>query len=161
VENPSNETLYFSLGTHPAFNIPLVEGTVYTDYYLQFQQAENSVRHTLDGNILASTTPYLENQDKLPLKQSLFYEDAVIFKDLKSTTISIKTDKSPHGLNFTFEGFPYMGIWAATDAPFVCIEPWCGIADSATHNQKIEEKEGIIALSPAKTWSRSWSLECF
>ena len=160
VENPSHETMYFSIGTHPAFNIPLVEGTVYTDYYLQFQQPENSVRHTLDGNLLTSTTPYLENQDKLPLKESLFYQDAVIFKDLKSTTISIKTDKSPHGLHFNFEGFPYMGIWAATDAPFVCIEPWCGITDSATHNQKIEDKEGIIALEPAKTWSKSWSIEC-
>jgi galactose mutarotase-like enzyme len=54
-----------------------------------------------------------------------------------------------------------MGIWAAKDAPFVCIEPWCGIPDPASHNQKLEDKEGIIALSEGNSWSKSWSLECF
>lgn len=161
VENPSNETIYFSIGTHPAFNVPLTEGSVYEDYFLEFDEEENSRRHTLDGNILNGTAPYFENQSKLPLQSSLFYDDAVIFKDLNSTTISIKNSKNSHGLHFNFAGFPYMGIWAAKDAPFVCIEPWCGIPDSENHNQKIEDKEGIIALNGNEKWEKSWSIECF
>ena len=161
VENTSDKTMYFSVGTHPAFNVPLIEGTDYSDYYLEFEKEEDSVRHTLNGNILNGTVPYFENQTRLQLEESLFYEDAVIFKDLKSTRISIKTEKSRHGIHFNFAGFPYMGIWAAKDAPFVCIEPWCGIPDSENHNQNIAEKEGIISLSPSAKWEKSWSLDCF
>ena len=161
VENTSAESMYFSIGTHPAFNVPLIEGTAYSDYFLEFEKEENSVRHTLNGNILNGTVPYLQNQNKLRLEESLFYDDAVIFKDLKSNSISIKTDKSPHGIGFNFEGFPYMGIWAAKDAPFVCIEPWCGLPDSKNHNQQIEDKEGIISLDASTNWSNSWSLHCF
>lgn len=161
VENPSDERMYFSIGTHPAFNVPLTENSVYEDYYLEFENEETCARHTLDGNILNGTTPYLEKQSKLPLKSSLFYEDAIIFKDLKSTTISIRNTKDEHGIHFNFDGFPYMGIWAAKDAPFVCIEPWCGIPDSENHSQKIEEKEGIIALSRNQHWQKTWSIECF
>lgn len=161
VENSGSETMYFSIGTHPAFNVPLVEGTSYEDYYLEFEQEEDSNRHNLNGNILTDQVPYLQKQSKLDLKSSLFYNDAVIFKDLKSSFITIKSNKTPHGLTYNFEGFPYMGIWAATDAPFVCIEPWCGIPDTEMHNQKIEEKEGIIALNAGDVWKKSVSITSF
>jgi len=161
VENPGEETMYFSIGTHPAFNIPLTKGTVYEDYYLEFSEIENSARQNLNGNILRGQTPYFQSQKKLPLKHELFYQDAIIFKDLKSDSISIKSDKTPHGLRFNFEGFPYMGIWAAEDAPFVCIEPWCGLPDTDGHNQNIQDKEGIISLEPKGRWQKKWSLECF
>ena len=161
VENPSNETIYFSIGTHPAFNVPLVKDTVYSDYCLEFEKTETSERHTLKGNLISGSEPYLKNKKRIDLSESLFYHDALIFTDLKSSEITLKTDKSDHGLRFCFNGFPYMGIWAAKDAPFVCIEPWCGIPDTQGHNQKIEEKEGIISLLPGNTWEKSWSLQCF
>lgn len=161
VENPSNETIYFSIGTHPAFNLPLVKETVYSDYFLEFEKTETSEQHTLKGNLISEAKPYLKNAKRIDLTESLFYHDALIFKDLKSSEITLKTDKSDHGLKFSFKGFPYMGIWAAKDAPFICIEPWCGIPDAEDHNQKIDEKEGIISLPPGNTWEQSWSLECF
>lgn len=161
VKNPSVTPMYFSLGAHPAFKVPLIEGTTYTDYYLQFEKEEHSARWELDGNILTHPVPYLVNQDKLPLKHDLFYEDVVIFKDLKSNFISIHSDKTTHGVRYHFDGFPYMGIWAAKDAPFVCIEPWCGIPDSQDHNKDLTKKEGIIELPPLETWSKSWRMECF
>lgn len=161
VENPSDSKMYFSIGAHPAFNIPLTAGTVYEDYYLEFEKSETADRSTLNGNLLKGSVPYLQNQSRIDLKPSLFYQDAIIFKDLKSTNISIKNNKNPHGLQYNFAGFPYMVIWAANDAPFVCIEPWCGVPDSETHNQNIEEKEGIIELSGGEKWGKEWSLECF
>jgi galactose mutarotase-like enzyme len=161
VENTSKDTMYFSIGSHPAFNVPLVENTTYEDYYLEFNEKETSVRHNLNGNILDGTVPYLDNQNTLPLKASLFYNDAVIFDDLKSTRISIKSNKTPHGLHYNFDGFPYMGIWASKDAPFVCIEPWCGLPDLANHTKKIEDKKGIISLDSSATWEKTWSLDSF
>jgi len=161
VENPATEALLFSIGTHPAFNVPLVKGLNFEDYYFHFNEVENSNRWTLKNNLIDEQVYYFKNQNKLQLKPSLFYDDALVFKDLKSTRISICSDKSTHGLHCDFAGFPYMGLWAAKDAPFVCIEPWHGIADSVNHNQELEKKEGIIKLEKGNIWRAKWSISCF
>ena len=46
-------------------------------------------------------------------------------------------------------------------ADFVCLEPWCGIADGADHNQQLTEKEGINVLAPNGFWERTWQVTCF
>jgi galactose mutarotase-like enzyme len=71
------------------------------------------------------------------------------------------SNKHGHGIEFLIEGFPHLGIWGARDANFVCIEPWCGHADSVQHNQQLAEKEGIISLPVGQSWSKGWSVICF
>ncbi len=83
------------------------------------------------------------------------------FKNLKSTSVSLISDKTSHGVKVEFKGFPYMGIWAAKDADFVCIEPWCGIADSLNASGNLEDKEGIQSLVPQEQFERSYSIEVF
>lgn len=163
VENIGNETLYFSCGAHPAFKVPLVDGTDYTDWHLQFSEMENTGKWPLsaDGLILKEPVACLENTNQLPLTKELFYGDALVFKDLKSTAISIVSDKSPHGLTMNFDGFPYYGIWAFKNADFVCLEPWCGIADSIDTTSELQEKEGIILLGENEVWKRSWNVKLF
>ena len=111
------------MGAHPAFAVPLNENLAYEDYYLQFNQPENAQRWPLsaDGLIENESVTFLDNQDKLPLKKDLFYKDAVVLKQLQSNSISILSHQSDNGVKVTFDGFPYMGIWAAKDADFVCI----------------------------------------
>ena len=70
----------------------------------------------------------------------------------------LKSDKTNRQLKFDFKGFSYLGIWAAKDANFVCIEPWCGIADNKNHNQELIEKEGIIALPVGDVFEKTWSV---
>ena len=43
---------------------------------------------------------------------------------------------------------PFVGIWSPTpkEAPFVCIEPWCGIADAVDATGQLAEKFGINKL---------------
>ena len=95
----------------------------------------------------------------MPLTKELFYSDAIVFKELESTSVSLLSNRSPHGLQFDFSGFPYLGIWAAKNADFVCIEPWCGIADPVTSNQQLTDKEGINALSAGDVFERSWGVK--
>jgi galactose mutarotase-like enzyme len=57
-----------------------------------------------------------------------------------------------------FPGFPFLGIWAAPNADFVCIEPWCGIADSVNTNQQLVEKEGINELEGGGVFQRTWTV---
>ncbi|HEX5169179.1 MAG TPA: aldose 1-epimerase family protein, partial [Cyclobacteriaceae bacterium] len=89
------------------------------------------------------------------------YNDALVLKDNKLKKITLKSGVQPYGLTISFEGFPFFGIWAARDANFVCLEPWCGIADSVTHDQLLEKKEGIQKIQPGESWSRHWSVELF
>ncbi len=162
VTNKGDETMLFSIGAHPAFKVPLVSGTQYQDHYLQFEQDEPLLKWPLqDGLIGNEMTEVKANNGRLPLDPSLFYEDAMVFKHLKSTKITLANTQNRHGLHFTFTGFPYMGIWAAKDAPFVCIEPWCGHADTVGHNQQLTEKPGIENVEGGGNWERTWSLEIF
>ncbi|HCL06563.1 MAG TPA: aldose epimerase [Chitinophagaceae bacterium] len=163
VENTDDNDIFFSVGAHPAFAVPLVEGTVFEDYYLQFNEKEDTGIWPLspDGLIKEEAMPFFHNNDQIPLRKSLFYGDALVFKSLRSTAISIVSDKHSHGLTLTYSGFPYMGIWSTKDADFVCIEPWCGIADSVNTIGTLETKEGIHQLAAGESFERSWSLNVF
>lgn len=162
VNNPDENELYFSIGAHPAFAVPMVNDTVYADYYLAFNKNEILNRWKLaDGLIGTGTEAVITNNNRLPLSYELFYEDAIVIKNMESNCITLGSDKHPHGLDFKFKDFPFFGIWASKNASFVCLEPWCGIADSINHNQELTEKEGIISLPPEASWQRSWSVHCF
>ncbi len=158
VKNIGENKMYFSVGGHPAFAVPLAENTTYNDYYLEFNKTEIFKRWGLTADGLIETQPFdfLMDANKLALTKELFHDDAIVFKNLESTSIILKSNKTNHQLKFDFEGFPHFGIWAAKDADFVCIEPWCGIADAANHNQELIEKEGIIYLDLGKNFERTW-----
>jgi len=163
VVNTGDQTMYFSVGAHPAFNVPLIPGSDYTDYYLEFDKTENAGRWPIskDGLIEGASVPLLDNTQVLPLTKELFHADAIVFKDLRSTSVSLLSNRSPHGLRFDFSRFPYLGIWAAKNADFVCIEPWCGIADPVSSNQQLEDKEGINSLPASDVFERSWKVKVF
>jgi len=163
ITNTGNDSLYFSVGGHPAFKVPLINDTVYNDYYLEFNKPETTGRWPIskDGLIESSPAPLLNNKNRLSLSKELFYNDALVFKNLVSDRISLRSEKITNGLEFDFAGFPYLGIWAAKNADFVCIEPWCGIADSVTSDQQIVDKEGINKLGAKEIFERSWSVRTF
>jgi galactose mutarotase-like enzyme len=163
VDNTGADTMYFSVGAHPAFKVPLTEGLQYEDYYLSFSKEENTNLWPLSsgGLIEKVSVPYLEQRNKLALQHPLFYQDALVFKNMASASMTLKSDKSPHGLEMKYDGFPFMGIWAAKDADFVCIEPWCGIADSVDASGELSEKEGINKLLAGQQFERQWSVRVF
>jgi len=162
VINTGTDELLFSLGAHPAFAVPNTTNSNYEDYYLTFNDDERLTYWKLEDGLVANETENIElSRHKLKLKHDLFYNDALVFKTLQSNCISLLNTKNDFGLHFHFEDFPFFGIWAAPDAPFVCLEPWCGVADGVNHNQNLEHKEGIIKLAARNNWERFWEVECF
>jgi galactose mutarotase-like enzyme len=75
VENTGDKDLFFSVGAHPAFKVPLTNGTSYEDWFLEFGTIESVGVHPLDAEGLVEpiAVPYLDNCKQLPLKKSLFY----------------------------------------------------------------------------------------
>lgn len=161
VKNTGKEEMYFSVGGHPAFKVPIFECEVYSDYVLEFNETENASRWpiTSEGLIGDSPSPFVINSNVISLSKDLFKEDAIVLKQLNSTSVKLISKQNRIGLNFDFEGFPFLGIWAVPNADFVCIEPWCGIADSANTTQELTVKEGIHKLASGNEFERTWSIE--
>lgn len=148
VKNTGQKTMYFSIGAHPGFNCPLLADEQMDDYYLEFETSETIETHLLEhGLISGQTLPFLKNEKIVPLSQELFRNDAIILEGLKSKTLSIKSRKTNRSVTVKFDGFPFMGIWSKPQgAPFVCIEPWYGIADSTNHRGELKAKNGILKI---------------
>lgn len=163
VGDPATTPLYFSVGGHPAFRVPLVPGTSYTDYYLEFDSAETGPRWPISKDGLIETQPQalLKGTRTLPLTKELFARDAVVLKHPASSGVTLRSARTERGLRMDFPGFPFLGIWAAPNADFVCLEPWCGIADSVDSNQQWLEKEGINRLDAGGKFERTWTLTVF
>lgn len=163
VLNLSEGDMFFSVGGHPAFRVPLTDDTDYNDYLLEFDAVENEPRWPVskDGLIETSSHPMLSNTRALPLTRELFNQDALVFKSLVSKSVTLRSDRTAHGVKFDFTGFPYLGIWATKGANFVCIEPWCGVADPVNSNQDFTSKEGINRLAHKDRFTRTWSASFF
>ncbi len=148
IVNHGNEPMLFSLGGHPGFNCPMNADETYNDYYLEFEKPETAEtwRVQNDGLIGKETVPVFDEPKIINLHPHLFDDDALIFKNLNSKKVSLKSRKSKQVLSMVFKDFPYLGIWAKPKADYVCIEPWIGIADSVDSNRNFETKEGLISL---------------
>lgn len=159
VKNTGVDDMHFSIGGHPAFRVPMTETSRYKDHYLEFSEPEDADHWpiTAEGLIDKLPLPLLNNSRRLNLTRGLFSGDALVLKGLKSKSVKLVSDTHDYRVAFNFDGFPYLGIWAAPGADFVCIEPWCGIADSVTHDQELTHKEGIETLAAGLSWSRTWS----
>ena len=156
--NLDKKTIYFSVGGHPAFNIPFSAGEKYEDYYLEFETEEQLVTHSIsaEGFFTGQTSPVPSPGNKLYLTRHLFDGDALVFKDLKSREVCIKSDKHDKSISVEFPHFNYLGIWAKGGADFVCIEPWLGCADTAGKHVDISQKEDIQKVSPGHVFEAAF-----
>lgn len=151
VENKSQVTMPFSIGAHPAFAIE----NSFSDYSLKFNQTEEFISYELDNEQFNTISKKIQSENGIiDLNYTLFEKDALVFKHLESNELTLLKKKEPV-LSVQFEGFPYLGIWTKPNAPFLCIEPWCGLADNVNHNGNIFEKEGINFLQAKETFSKT------
>ena len=155
--NRSSEKMYYSIGAHPAFNI---DGN-FEDFSLIFDDEKDLETYKLEQDLFSGKTEILKlNGNVLPLQYELFEEDALVFKNFATKSLTLaKNNESV--MKVSFPDFPYLGIWTKKDAPFICIEPWLGIADNANASGKIEEKEGIQILENNSKKQIAWSVELF
>ncbi len=167
VTNPSGDvTLPFSIGGHPAFNVPLEPGNGdFSDYSVTvapkkaYQQIPlvgpyNDVKHEKTLNL---TTPMVLDHD-------LFNQDALILDlDHVETTLMLSTGLNDHGVALTLQDAPYVGIWSPYPkrAPFVCLEPWWGIADNVDSDGDFIHKMSIHTAGPKESFNAGFQIRFF
>lgn len=165
VFNESEQTMYFTIGGHPAFRVPVLPGTDYSDYSLFFDSLDSLSYVLLD----CPTGTTLGGQEKelvlkngtLPLDTHLFDNDALVFDRGQIARVGILLpDGTPH-LELRCQGFPSFGIWSVPGAPFVCLEPWMGRCDDYGYEGTLEEKPGINSIEPGKVFEKSYVIKIY
>jgi galactose mutarotase-like enzyme len=159
VANPGDGELPFSIGAHPGFRCPLAAGDRFEDHVIEFAEEERAWRHLVDDGLIAEATePVLDGERVLPLTPALFDRGALVFTELRSRRAILRSRRSGLGVELTFAGFPYFGVWTKPGAPFVCLEPWCGIADPVAASGRLEDKPGLVRLAPGATFTRTHTI---
>lgn len=147
VKNNSSEVMPFCIGAHPAFSC---DGD-FSDYRLEFQKPEDAAvpNYNLETGLHEENNRrvLLENSNVLPLNHEMFYSDVCYFDKIRSRSVML-LNKDNSGVRVDFPDFTSLGVWQAKDAPFLCIEPWCGSADFDDCSGVFAEKRGIVLLNP-------------
>ena len=159
IENLGTGVMPFSFGLHPGFNVPL-DDTAFEDWQLTFSQvcAPRELVINEDGFLTGEFIPRpLVEGRILPLSHSLFDINSPFYKEM-ADTVRLESSKSSRSVTLSYPGFLYLGLWhdEKTEAPYVCIEPWYGMASLQGVTDDFATKEDMITLkSGEKT-----ALEC-
>ena len=147
VKNNSDTDMPFCIGAHPAFATP---GDM-TDYHLEFPKIETAAvpNYNLTTGLHEENNrrELMNEATELPLSHEMFYKDVCYFDRIRSRQVQL-LNKENVGVRVDFPDFTSLGVWQAKDAPFLCIEPWCGSADFDDCTGVFAEKSGIEILSP-------------
>lgn len=161
VENRDEKPMYFGLGGHPGFNVPLDTGKSFADYRLRFGEkcAPYRVGFSADCFVTGEDVPFpLENGTDISLRHDLFDDDAIVLRDV-ARSVTLETEGG-HGITVSYPGMDYLGLWhwPKTDAPYVCIEPWCSLPARKDVVTVFEEQKDLIQLAPGKTYVNLWTI---
>ncbi|MBE5877185.1 MAG: aldose 1-epimerase family protein [Lachnospiraceae bacterium] len=161
VFNPSTETMYFSIGGHPAFMCPILENTKQTDYYIHFDTDKTLQSDSFEGALMTDDIrEYPLTDGYLKIAEDLFDGDALVMEDGQVHEVALcLPDKTPY-LTVKFD-MPLVGIWSPTkkNAPFICIEPWYGRADKKGFVGDLSEREWGNTLKAKECFEASYVIE--
>jgi galactose mutarotase-like enzyme len=147
--NPGTTPLPASFGYHPALRWPLPGGRARADHVVRFAEDEPALIRRIDsGGLLRSAAePSPVEGSEFTVHDALFEDDAMIFDQLASRSL---TFGAPGGmaLDIAFPDMPLLGIWTKPGAPYLCIEPWAGVADPQGFAGDFREKPGIVEVAP-------------
>ena len=163
VENRDSRTMYFGLGGHPGFNVPLVAGKKHEDYRLRFAEAAPAERVGFAPSCLMDGTfaPFaLKDGTILDLRHDLYDDDAIVLQNM-CREVTLEAPGESHYVRVSYPQMPYLGIWHApkTDAPYVCIEPWMSLPSTEGEVAVLEQKSDILQLDAGKTYRNEWEIE--
>lgn len=152
VQNKSTVAMPFCIGAHPAFACP-AEGKRFEDYRLVFQERETVCSPVLDAKTRLFKQDggvwRLKNSNEYPLSYPLFDNDVLYFRGIMSKSVAL-LDNEDKGVKLSWEGFSSLGAWtpAGMNAPFVCVEPWCGCDDYEDGSGDFRDKPEVQTCLP-------------
>jgi galactose mutarotase-like enzyme len=161
VSNPGDTVLPCGVGAHPAFRWPLAAGVAQEAHLLEFDAPETGHALAVENALLGAEKPLPFDGRVLPLSPALFAQDALVMPDVASRAVRFVAPGAEgevaRVLTVSWEGFKDLGIWSKPGgAPFLCIEPWYGMASPVGWDGDILDKPGILLLPPGESRDFTW-----
>lgn len=158
VQNTGETLLPFGIGFHPAFLWPLPGADGRPHAVILDNGAEPGVIQ-LENGLIGETLPTSPfKAGRLELAHDLFDNDALIFPEGAGKALTFAADGGP-SLHFTFENLPNIALWQKPGAPFLCIEPWHGMAAHAGGTAELVERPYTVALAAGETMRFGFTVE--
>lgn len=163
VKNIGSKNMYFGVGGHPGFNVPLVEEKKFEDYYLVFENAKN-IQKVCFSDACFPTGKYedfeLDDMNRLHLNHNLFDHDAIVLRNT-GEKVALICDSDKHKVIIKYDGIKYLGIWhkPKVEAQYVCIEPWCTLPSRDGVVENLETQPDLLVLLPDNIYNTKWSIE--
>lgn len=161
VTNTGDDILPFTFGAHPGFNLPLEKSKSLTDYYVEYSEPCEPKMIVLSETlaITRNTRSYPTDNGKIHLTHEMFDNDAIFMLNIPDT-VTLKTDGGKYFVRLNYPDMPYLGLWKRdhTDAPYVCIEPWCGLPAYDGEVDDFETKEPFFRLGVGKSMTVCYSI---
>ncbi len=161
VKNCGDETMYFTIGGHPAFRFAKPEETK-ADYVLKIPGKEKLEYVLIDiscgcANVDEVHTLQL-SEETYPLSDELFAKDALVVDNgqIEEAWLCHK-DGTPY-VGVRSAGFPNYGIWSVEGAPFVCLEPWMGRCDNVGFNAELSEKPNVNKVEAGEKFIKDYTI---
>lgn len=160
VQNHGQQDLSYSLGSHPAFNVPFEAGEAFTDYELVLDPAPTDLQQF---EIVKTPNPYRSGKelpvttDKgvIKLNYPMFDAGLIILKAPNLAHLTLQSTKSKHSISLNLDDFDYVTLWTkeGAQAPFLCLEPFNGLPDVAGDLRELATKEGNhhVAVGQSET----------
>ena len=165
VTNRDGKEMYFGLGAHPGFRVPLEPGKAFTDYRLTFAQPCQPWQVLMSDDYLINgqEAPYpLEGGRSMPLRHDLFDHDAIILKNM-DRTVTLSAGEGSRGVTVSYPRMRYLGMWhkPESDAPYVCLEPWLSLPSRHGVVEDLSQQNDLMALCPGETYENRWTVTIF
>lgn len=168
VTNRDDKTMYFQIGAHPAFMLPDYNATDGVHGYIQCFDANDKIVSPMVFNCLENGLRVHYGQPKmlindnaiLALTNTTFADDAILIELDQVAKVALFDKRGKRVLTVSCPQAEAFGLWAPfkKGCPFVCIEPWCGIADRVGFKGDISERDCIHSLAPEETFEFTYSI---
>lgn len=161
IQNLGEEEMIFALGSRPAFNLPLKEEHKFEDYYFSFLPSKCRINMPLEEQLVNWEQRTLgQTNTYLGINRELFSNHSLIYETRGFNAFTIETEDCPHNVTVAYKNIPYVSLWSPypEKAPFVCIEPWCGLVDTTDSTGRLEDKVGMNRLSAKEQFKTQYSI---
>lgn len=163
VQNRDEKDMYFGIGGHPGFRVPIERGLNFEDYLLEFPETccPKRICFSADHFVTGEPVPYALKEGRyLPLSHGLFEDDALVLTDIPRQ-VTLTSPKGNKGVRLSFPEMSYLGLWhtPCTDAPYVCLEPWASLPSRKGVLEDLQTQPGLLLLAPGEVSFYKWSIE--
>ncbi len=161
VKNTDNKDMFFFIGGHPAFRVPLNADESFNDYYVEYEANEKLVQE-----FGGKSTVILDNENTVQLSHELFANDVFMKDAPASSWVAIANSKGRRvKLNYDKNGC--IAVWSSyfadkaltEKAEFVCLEPWSSVPVYCDKEEDITKMSHAIRLAPESEYVFTYSIE--